>query len=418
MFEKTFDGVVFVTSGFNNTLSCLTSSIRLNLPTLFLPQGLSKNIDGYSLQNILSYPGLISNGTKSAFDLEEDENKFCEYSGTGSTFSTENIFNIILEIMELSLKDSSTTYSQTYEKENQARLTGKTIVELTKNRLPLKRMFNKKSVNNALMLNFCLGGSPAIIDALVYLSKEAGLDLELSKVYSSSKNIPVLYDSNNNFENFISLGGTWALIKAMIKNKIIDGNYKTFADTTLTEETKKIKDYEGFVNPIKKESLILMRGNIAEKYAIVKTINLPEDKTKIIANAQVFNNDQEACNAVLNKALTDNAIIVIKECGKNTLTKGSTISQTATALQSMDLINNHVIITDGFVNDDTKAITISCVTPDSDGGNIRYLKDGDEIEIDFVKGKINAEISSKEFTLREKKYVKEKVELPKYFKNL
>ena len=418
MFEKTFDGVVFIPNGFNNTLSCLASSIRLNLPSLVLPQGLSKNEDGYSLQKLLEYPGLISNGTKSAFDLEEDQNKFCEFVGTGCTFNAENIFNIILEIMELSLKGSATTFAQTYEKESQARLAGKTIVELTKNRLPLKRLINRKSVQNALMLNFCLGGSPAIVDALVYLSKEAEFDLDINKVYSSAKNVPVLYNTNNSFDNYILNGGTWALIKAMIKNKIIDGNYKTFADTTLLEETKKIKDYEGFITPIKKESIILMRGNIADKYAIVKTINLPEDKTKVIANAQVFSNDQEACNAVLNKALADNAIIIIKECGKNTDSKGSIICQTTTALQSMDLSQKYIIITDGLVNDDTNAIAISCVTPDSNSGNIRYIKDGDEIEIDFVKGKINVELSSKELTLREKKFIKEKIELPKYFKNL
>ncbi len=418
MFEKTFDGVVFIPSGFNNTLGCLTSSIRLNLPTLVLPQGISKTSEGSSLQDLLSFPGLIANNEKSIFDLEESQNKFNEFAGTGSTFNTENIFNIILEIMELSLKDSATTFAQSYEKESQAKTIAKTIVELTKNRLPLKRMINRKSVNNALMLNFCLGGSPAIIDAICYLSKEAGVDLDLNKTYSSSKNIPVLFDTNNSFDTYLSNGGTWALIKAMIKNKIIDGNYKTFSDTTLTEETKKIKDYENFTNIIKKESLIQLHGNIADRYALVKTINLPEDKTKVIANAQVFTSDQEACNAVLNKALTDNAIIVIKECGKNTQTKCSTISQTVTALQSMGITNNHVIITDGFVIDDTKAIVISCVTPDSDSGNIRYLKDGDEIEIDFVKGKINAEINAKEFTLRQKKFVKEKIELPKYFNSL
>ena len=47
----------------------------------------------------------------------------------------------------------------------------------TKNRLPLRKLINKKSVTNALNLNFCLGGSPIIIDALMFLSKEARKEL-------------------------------------------------------------------------------------------------------------------------------------------------------------------------------------------------------------------------------------------------
>ena len=59
----------------------------------------------------------------------------------------------------------------------------------------------------------------------------------------------------------------------------------------------------------KKESLILMRGNIAEKYAIVKTINLPEDKTKIIANALYYNNYRK---------LPEDSVVLAREVINNT----------------------------------------------------------------------------------------------------
>ena len=417
LFEKAVDGVVFVPSGLNSTLGCLASSIRLNLPTLVLPQGLTKINEGESLKDILFFPGQIATGEKSMFDLEEAQEKFSENFGSGSTFTSENIFNLILEVMELSVKNSGLTFAQSYQKENQAIETAKTIVNLTKNRLPLKRMINKKSVGNALTLNFCLGGSPVIIDALMFLSKEAELDMDINKVLASAKNVPVLFDTNAGLNKFIEFGGTWGLLKSMIKNKIIDGNYKTFADTTLSEETKKVTNYENFVT-VNKESLIVLRGNIADRYALAKTINVPEDKTKVIANAQVFSSDQEACNAILNKAITDNSVIIIKECGKNVEMGVSSIHQTTLALESMGLTKNHIIITDGFVPDDTTAICISCVYPDSNGGNIRFAKDGDEVEIDFVKGKVNIEVNSKEMTLRQKKYIKEKLILPKYFNSL
>lgn len=411
--EKQLDGVVFIPNGFSATLSSLFGSIRLNLPTLVLPVGISKPQEGKNLLDVLSVPGEISNNIKSVFDLEKSTKEFCEYNGSGSTLTSQNLLNIVLEIMELAPKNSSTCYADSFEKELQARQVGNDIVALTKNRLPLKKLINRKSVNNALMLNFCLGGNPTILNAIYELCVEAEIDLDFNKMLGLVKNAPVMFNTYLGVEKYIEFGGTWALIKAMVKAKIIDGNYKTFSDSTLSDETKQIKDYENFA-PIKKESLIVMHGNVADKYALTKTVNLPEEKTKVIGNAQVFNSDEEACNAVLNKAVEQNAIIVIKNSGKNAETGLSTIAQTAIALKSMNLQNEHIILTDGVVSEDIDVIAISFVCPDSECGNIKYLKDGDEIEIDFVKGKVNAEVGGREFVLRQKKYVNEHLILPKY----
>lgn len=419
LFDKAFDGVVFIPSGFNSTLGCLLSSIRLNLPTLVLPQGLTPVTENSNLNDVLYLPGEVANNVKSVFDMENVKNSFNEYLGTGCNFTTENIFNIILEIMELSIKNSATTLAGSYEKEEEAVITAQTIVNLTKNRLPLNRMINKKSISNAFMLNLCLGGSPIVIDALMQLSKEAELDIDINKILNTAKDIPVLFDTTHcGFDSYLKKGGTWGLIKAMIKGKLIDGNYKTFSDNILSEEVKEFKVYEEFCIPAKKESIVILRGNIAEKFAITKATTLTEDKTKIIANVQVFSSDQEAYNAVINKAITNNAVIVIKDCGKNTETGVTTIYQTALALESMGLQDKNIIVTDGFVMDDTKVISISFCSPDSNSGNIKYIKDGDEIEIDFIKGRINIEVNAKEMNLRQKKYVKEHRLLPKYITNV
>jgi dihydroxyacid dehydratase/phosphogluconate dehydratase len=63
-FEKHFDGVVFIPSGFNCTVGCLVSSIRLNLPTLVLPIGLSHKVEGENLLEVLSMAGQSGKQTK------------------------------------------------------------------------------------------------------------------------------------------------------------------------------------------------------------------------------------------------------------------------------------------------------------------------------------------------------------------
>ena len=412
LFDKKVDGVVYIANGFYSAMASILSSIRLNLPTMFLPIGLSNKESGKNLHDVLSLPGLIANNEKSVFDYSN--NTFSEVIGSGITFSSENIFNTVLEIMELSLKDSSMTNALTFEKLQEAKEVGNKIILFTKNRLPLKKMINRKSIDNAIKLNYCLGGNPSIFLAIRDICKELDLDFDLNKVLNNSKDFPVLFNTYVGTSLFKKYGGVWALIKAMIKEKIIDGNYKTFSDKTLSEETKEIKDFASFIK-LKNESLFVLRGNIAEKYSVAKTINLPKENLKILGTCLVFESDQEACNAVLNKVVEKDSVIIVKNCGEKCLTGLSTISQTVLALKSMNL--NNILITDGLIAEDVDVSGISLVCPDGKDGNLKIAKDGDKIEIDFVKGKINLDIGSKEINIRTKKYVTPSKLLPKYLKS-
>lgn len=410
--EKKFDGVVFIANGFYSSVGSVMASIRLNLPTIFLPIGISQKVLYKNLHDVLCLPGQIAKSEKSVFDYKDDS--FCENVGSGVTFSSENLFNIILEIMELAPKNSSTTLANSFEKIAQAKDVGNKIVELAKSRLPLKKLINRKSINNAVMLNFCLGGNLSILNALKQICAESELDFDIAKILANSKDVPVLFNTYMGISTFLKYGGTWTLIKAMIKEKIIDGNYKTISDSTLAEETKNIKEFAGFTT-LKANSLCILRGNIAEKLSVAKTICLPDDMVKVVKKAIVFNNDAEGANAVLNKVVEENHIIVIKNAGNNTKTGFCTISQTAMALKSMDKTN--IILTDGLVEEDIDTPWIGFVLPDSKDGNIRLIKDDDEIEIDFAKGKINLNIGGKELNNRQKKYINEHKILPKFMQN-
>ncbi len=407
--EKKFDGIVIVANGFYASLGSIMASIRLNVPTLFLPVGISQKVLYKNLQDILCLPGQIAKSEKSVFDYKDDS--FCENFGSGVTFSSENLFNIMLEIMELAPKNSATTLANSFEKIAQAKEVGNKIIELAKSRLPLKKLINRKSINNAVMLNFCLGGNISIITALKDICVESELDFDVQKVMSNGKDVPVLFNTYMGISTFLKYGGTWTLVKAMIKEKIIDGSYKTFNDSTLAEETKNIKEFAGFTT-LKNTSLFVLRGNIAEKMCVAKTICLPDDMIKVTKKAIVYNDDAEAANAILNKIVEENHIIVIKNAGNNTKTGFCTISQSAMALKSMNRTN--IILTDGLVEEDIDVPWIGLVLPDSKDGAIRLLKEDDEIEIDFAKGKINANIAGKELNNRQKKYITEHKILPKF----
>ncbi|NCB48325.1 MAG: hypothetical protein EOM55_01655 [Clostridia bacterium] len=412
--EKHFDGVVFLPSGFNCTVGCIISSIRLNIPTVILPVGLSQKVEGSNLFDILSMPGFIATNKKSAFDLEKAKTNFCETNGSGVNFSTENIFNTVLEIMELSETNSALTPANSFKKEDEAGRVAEHIVELTKSRLPLKKIINKKSITNALMLNSALGGSFSVANALLELANEAEIDIDESKMIALSQKSPVLFDTSTGTSNFANQGGTNGIIKAMIKNKIIDGTYKTFSQQSLIEMTKDAENFESFLTPLKKESFVILKGNLADKYAVSKAICVGEDKTKIISNAVVFESDEEASNAVLNNILNKGDVIIIKaKVAKNC---PCTVCKTPLSLVSTGREKDHIIVTNGFLEDSINCLGITCVS--SLESTLELLENGDEIEIDFVKGKLNVSLSNRDLLKRQKKVLSSRKSLPKYFKSL
>ena len=61
-------------------------------------------------------------------------------------------------------------------------------------------------------------------------------------------------------------------------------------------------------------------------------------------------------------------------------------------------------------------MVIGNILPCGDDGNLRVLQDDDVVEIDFVKGKINVDLTSKELNQRNKKYVKDHTQNPQFVK--
>ena len=126
--------------------------------------------------------------------------------------------------------------------------------------------------------------------------------------------------------------------------------------------------------------------------------------------------DEEGANAILNRAF-EKGVLVIQNAGKVSGLGGTIVSQSAIAVESMEKQNDIIIITDGEVPDEANTVVIGNITPETNGGNLAYIKEGDTIEIDFVKGRINAEINAKEFNTRQKKFVKEVKEIPAFIKH-
>jgi dihydroxy-acid dehydratase len=117
--------------------------------------------------------------------------------------------------------------------------------------------------------------------------------------------------------------------------------------------------------------------------------------------AKVFNSEEEAMEAIMNKRILEGDVIVIRYEGpKGGPGMREMLSPTAT-ITGMGLAESVALVTDGRFSGATRGPCIGHISPEAaDGGPIAVLKKGDLIEIDVPRRKLNVKLSNKELKNR------------------
>ena len=152
----------------------------------------------------------------------------------------------------------------------------------------------------------------------------------------------------------------------------------------------------------KQGGLTLLFGNICRKGAVLKTSGVDKDMFKFKGKAKIFNSQEEALFGILKSKIKDGDVVIIRYEGpKGGPGMQEMLSPTA-AIRGAGI--KAALITDGRFSGGTRGLCIGHVSPEAAaGGEIGLLKDGDLIEIDVLKRKMNALISKDEFAKRRKK---------------
>ncbi len=120
--------------------------------------------------------------------------------------------------------------------------------------------------------------------------------------------------------------------------------------------------------------------------------------------AWVYSSAIDAINALCSNAI-DNGIIVLQNC---TDTDVTSVAYTINAMKKNDAI---AIMTDGY-SCATPVLTIAHITPDGYANqDFANIQNGDTIEIDVTKGRINISVNSRDMKLRAKRNILKKHEI-------
>ncbi len=411
------DGIICLTNCDKITPGMLMGVARLNIPAIIVTAG--PMMGGHFNKRRLAFVhdtyealGKAKKGRISSEELACVEMEACPGAGSCQGLYTANTMACLTETMGMSLPGCGTALAVSAKKRRIAQASGERIVEMVRQDIKPRDIMNKKSIENAIVVDMALGGSSNTVLHLMAISHELGLDLELKTFDNISKKTPHITSIEPAGEHFMEdleyAGGIPAVLKRL-KSRL--NNVKTCSGRTVYDIASGATIYDEDVIRSaerayhKQGGIAVLTGNLAPNGAVIKQSAVSPKMMKFQGKARVFNREEEAMKAILAGKIRGGEVIVIRYEGPaGGPGMREMLAPTATIV-GMGLAESVALITDGRFSGGTKGPCIGHVSPEaSAGGPIAILKDNDIISIDIPNRKLEVKLSNAEIKNRFKSW--------------
>jgi dihydroxy-acid dehydratase len=412
-----FDGMVLVTNCDKITPGMLMTAARLNIPAIVVTGGpmLSGIYKGRKIgtASMFEAVGEVAAGKMSEEELKTLEDLACPSCGSCNGMFTANTMACVTEALGMSLPGCATPSAVGAARLRIAKASGKRVVELITEDLKPLDILTSEAFENAVMVDMALGGSTNTVLHLSAIASEAEVSLHLTLFDELSRRVPHLCNmvpsGPYTMEDLDAAGGIPAVMKELspflhldavtVTGKIVEENieHSVILDANVIRP---------LANPVHPEGgIAILEGNLAPKCAVVKATAISPKMLVHKGPARVFDSEEEAMKAILNKEIREGDVVVIRYEGpKGGPGMREMLSPTAT-IAGMGLSESVALVTDGRFSGATRGPCIGHVSPEAaDGGLITVLKNGDIIEIDVPKRKLNVELTDEDLENRLKSW--------------
>jgi dihydroxy-acid dehydratase len=397
----------------------LMAAARLNLPCVVVSGGpmLTGRYKGgpASLSTLFEGVGQAQVGAITQEELDCLEKSACPTCGSCSGMFTANSMNCLTEAIGLGLPGNGTIPAVYSERLSLAKQAGISVMNLFRKGITPDQILTPTSFRNALTVDMALGCSTNTVLHLPAIAREAGIEWDLSIVNEISEKTPQLCKlspaGDHHIEDLYFAGGIQAVLKQLLDSNFVDGSALTVSGITLAEqvEGRRVinKDViRSIENPYGLQGGIrVLYGNLAEKGAVVKQGAVPKEMMVHQGPARVFDAEDDAMQAILNKEIQAGDVVIIRYEGpKGGPGMREMLGPTA-ALAGMGLDKSVALLTDGRFSGATRGPALGHVSPEAaEGGVIGLVRNGDQISINIPAGKLEVLVSDEELQQRKREW--------------
>jgi dihydroxy-acid dehydratase len=412
-----FDGVILISNCDKITPGMLMAAARVNIPAIMvtggpMPSGVYKG-KRVGTASMFEAVGKVAAGKMSEKELKELEDVACPSCGSCNGMFTANTMACVTEALGMSLPGCATPSAVSAARQRIAKATGERVVDMVKEDLKPKDILTSDSFENAIMVDMALGGSTNTVLHVTAIANEAEVDLPLSLFDKLSKRVPhlcsMIPSGPYDMQDLDEAGGIQAVMKELEKNLHL--NALTVTGKPVKENIESVVVLNPEVirpldNPVHKEGgIAVLTGNLAPDGAVVKAAGISPNMMVYQGSAKSFDSEEEAMKAILNKEVRKGDVVIIRYEGPVGGPGMREMLSPTAAIAGMGLSESVALITDGRFSGATRGPCIGHVCPEAAiGGPIAVLRNGDRIEIDVPKRKLNVKLSDEELNRRLKSW--------------
>ncbi|MEM9552431.1 MAG: dihydroxy-acid dehydratase [Pseudomonadota bacterium] len=411
-----YDAIVGLAGCDKSLPGMMMAMIRLNVPSVFIYGGsiLPGRLEGkdVTVQDVFEAVGQHQAGNYSDEQLAVLERVACPSAGACGGQFTANTMACVSEAIGLALPNSSGAPAPYESRDQYAIASGEAVMNLIDKNIRARDIVSLKSLENAARVVACTGGSTNAGLHLPAMAHEAGINFFLDDVCEIFRDTPYFVDLKPGgkyvAKDLYEAGGVPVVMKELRKAGLLHEDCMTATGESIGEELDKIdRKADGRViypidAPISTTGGVVgLKGNLAPEGAIVKIAGMAEEDIVFTGPARVFECEQDAFDAVQERAYREGDVIVIRNEGPAGGPGMREMLATTAALSGQGMGKKVALITDGRFSGATRGFCVGHVGPEAyHGGPIALLKDGDMITLNAIKGTISVDLSDEELAAR------------------
>ncbi len=426
-----YDGLVLIPNCDKIVPGMLMAAARLDIPSIVISGGpmLTGEFRGRKIDLITLFEcvGKVKVGEMTLDDLKEAEGCACPGVGSCAGMFTANSMNCLSEVLGMALPYNGTIPAVFAERLRLAKHAGMQIMKLVKKEIRPSQILTRKAFENAVTVDMAFGGSTNTTLHLPAIAREAGLTLSWKTFNEIGEKTPHLCNMSpggpHHLEDLHHAGGIPALMKELSRGSLIHEDPITVTGKTVGANIKGKKSFNSEVirplgNPYHATGgLAVLHGNLAPQGAVVKRSAVDDAMLQHRGPARVFDSEEEAMKSILARRIKKGDVVVIRYEGPKGGPGMREMLGPTSAIVGVGRDRDVALLTDGRFSGGSRGAAIGHISPEAaEGGPIAIVREGDPIEIDIPRKKLNVLISKEELKKRLSRWKPLKKELKGYLK--
>jgi L-arabonate dehydrase len=419
------DGTVLLVGCDKTTPSLLMGAASVDLPAIAVSGGpmLSGKYRGTDIgsgTNVWSMSEDLRAGKITADEFHEAESCMHRSHGHCMTMGTASTMACMVEALGVGMPGNAAIPAVDARRNVLARMAGRRIVQLVKEKVSLSKILTKKAFENAIRANAAIGGSTNAVIHLIAIARRIGVDLGLDDWDRAGRGVHTMVNLMPSgkylMEDFYYAGGLPAVLRELGENGLLHRNEVTVNGKTIWENNQDAPCHNRdvitpFAKPFKKNTgIAVLRGNLCPDGAIIKPSAATPRLLKRRGRAVVFENIEDLHGRIDDPKLDidENCFMVLKNCGPKGYPGMAEVGNMPLPPKLLKKgITDMVRISDARMSGTAYGTVVLHVAPEAAaGGVLALVENGDMIELDVAKRRLELLVPARELAKRRKTWKK------------